>query len=183
MPIRKQIPFNSFSAAINPGETYEHVVYLPTNEISLIGDDSVTFRIHYYDAAGQVRQLGAAKLVYVKKALTKSTVTMNKPYSLDPGGPVNYSIHSIANASIAGETTIKLALERYTRENSAYTEIQTLYQGTHDFSTGGDFQYNGSYTPETIYPRGEHRLKLQVTVPNTCGCKSFCRDLRSGCAI
>jgi hypothetical protein len=82
---------------------------------------------------------------------------------LDPGAPVNYSIHSFSEASIAGETTIKLVLEKYIRENSTYSEIQTLFQGTHDFSTGGDFQYNSSYTPETVYPRGSYRLKLEVT--------------------
>jgi ligand-binding sensor domain-containing protein len=79
---------------------------------------------------------------------------------------VNYSIHSFSEASIAGETTIKLVLEKYTRENSTYSEIQTLFQEAHDFSTGGDFQYNGSYTPETVYPRGSYRLKLEVTAPN-----------------
>jgi hypothetical protein len=128
------IGFESFSAAINPDETYEHVVYLSTKDISLMGNEKVTFRIHYYDAEGQFRQLGNAKLVYVKKALTQSTLELNTPYAVAPGGSLDYSVHSFSDLAIAGETTVKLALEKYNRENSTYAEIETLFQGTHDFS-------------------------------------------------
>jgi hypothetical protein len=104
--------------------------------------------------------------VFVKKALTQSTLELNTPYALAPGASLNYSLHSFSDLALAGETTVKLALERYNRENSTYSEIQTLFQGTHDYSVNGDFQHTGNYTPETVYPSGQYRLKLEVTAPN-----------------
>ncbi|MGD2092953.1 MAG: hypothetical protein PVH61_42715 [Candidatus Aminicenantes bacterium] len=160
------IGFESFSAAINPDETYEHVVYLSTNDISLMGNEKVTFRIKYRDPEGNLRQLSAAKAVFVKKALTQSTLELNNSYAVAPGGSLDYSLHSFSDLALAGETTVKLALERYNRENSTYAEIETLFQGTHDYSTNGDFQHTGTHTPETVYPSGQYRLKLEVTAPN-----------------
>jgi hypothetical protein len=160
------IHFNSFSITVEPGETVEHTAYLPTTEFSQWDNSKITFRIMYYDSEGNYKQFGAGKVVYVKKALTQSTAELNTPYALAPGGSLDYSLHSFSGASIAGETTIKLVLEKYNRENSTYSEIKTIFQGIHDYSTNGDFQYSHIYTPETVYPSGYYRLKLEVTAPN-----------------
>jgi hypothetical protein len=65
------IGFKSFSVTLEPGETYEHMVSLPSSEISLAGNEKVTFKIYYKDVEGTSKQLAAAKAVYVKKALTQ----------------------------------------------------------------------------------------------------------------
>ena len=52
------------------------------------------------------------------------------------------------------------------KENSSYVEIKTLFQGSHDFNTLGDFQHIVTYTPETVHPSGSYRVKLEVTAPN-----------------
>jgi len=113
------VSFGSFSASINPGETYEHTAYLPTTEFSQWDNHKISFRIKYYDSEGNYKQFGAGKVVYVKKALTQSIVELNHSIGIDPGSSINYSIHSFSDSSIAGETTVKLALEKYTGENSS----------------------------------------------------------------
>ena len=68
------VSFGSFSASINPGESYEHTAYLPTTEFSQWDNHKISFRIKYYDSEGNYKQFGAGKVVYVKKSLTQSIV-------------------------------------------------------------------------------------------------------------
>ena len=86
---------------------------------------------------------------------------------------MSYTVQSAAQASLEGETTIKVALEQNLRGTGQFTEIKTLNQTAHEFSTAGEFHYNGGYTPETPNPEGRYRVKLEVTAPN--GAKELTR--------
>ena len=85
--MRENIPFASFSAVIEPGEGYEHTAYFETTEISQSGDSKISIRIKYYDAEGNYKQFGAGKVIYIKKALTQSTIQLNSPNALPRGEP------------------------------------------------------------------------------------------------
>jgi hypothetical protein len=103
----------------------------------------------------------------VKGIQTISTLKFNSDRQLAPGGPFNYSIQSnFVSTPLPGDSTIKLALEKYSRESNQYEELKILKEEAHDFYSNGDFQFTGTYTPETVHPYGSYRLKLEVTTPN-----------------
>jgi ligand-binding sensor domain-containing protein len=103
----------------------------------------------------------------VKGIQTESRLNFNSPRQLTPGGTFNYSIQSkYVSTPLQGNTTIELALEKFSRESNQYEEIKILKEEAHDFNANGDFQFAGTYTPETVHPYGRYRIKLAVTAPN-----------------
>jgi hypothetical protein len=103
----------------------------------------------------------------VKGIRTESRLHFNSSRQLTPGGPFNYSIQSkFVSTPLPGNSTIKLALEKYSSVSHQYEEIKILKEEAYDFNANGDFQFAGTYTPETVHPYGSYRLKLAVTAPN-----------------
>ncbi|MCX6580277.1 MAG: hypothetical protein NT166_08835, partial [Candidatus Aminicenantes bacterium] len=176
--------FPSFQVILPPGEEYQHNVSLPTTQFNSYVKSSITVRIQYYDANGVLKQTGPGKTFFLLGTMTNSTLKLNTPSPILPGGTLNYSITSrYIIDPLPGNTNIKLTLEKYNKANSQYSEIQTLYQLDHDFTQSPTFQYNGSYSPNPIHTNGEYRIKLEVTAPSGLKepprCQSFYYD-RSG---
>ncbi|MGD2092848.1 MAG: CARDB domain-containing protein, partial [Candidatus Aminicenantes bacterium] len=103
----------------------------------------------------------------VKSIQTVSKLLFNSGRQLTPGSPFGYSIQSkFVSSPLPGNSIIKLVLEKYNRETSQYEEIKILKEEAHDFYSNGDFQFTGTYSPETAHPYGRYRVKLEVTAPN-----------------
>ncbi|HLP46035.1 MAG TPA: hypothetical protein VK469_08815, partial [Candidatus Kapabacteria bacterium] len=168
--------FPSFSVNLSPGAQYDHIVSLPTNQFPSYLKGSLTVRIQYYDADNVLKQLGAPKVIFLMGAMTESTLELNGKQNVNqfftPGSSLNYEVSSHYLLNIAGNSTIKLSIEKQINEengipqNAEYSEIKTIYEATHDFLTNGNFHYSGVYTPQPIHPGGWYRLKLEVTAPN-----------------
>ncbi|MCP4152718.1 MAG: hypothetical protein GY757_33605 [bacterium] len=175
------IPFDSFSVEIPPGEEYAHVAKMSTESYNPYRKSTVTFRIQYNEPDGTLKQIGAAKLVFMMGALTQSTLgfTADKRTRMEPGSSFKYTVNSaFTDTPQPGNTTIKVVLEQAGARYAEYNEIETLYQTTHDFTTANTFAYDTTYTPPEVLPNGYYRLKTEVTAPNGLKEKALYQDFR-----
>ena len=102
----------------------------------------------------------AKKGFRVKGIQTRSTLKLNTPSPVAPGGSLNYTIHSAyITQPLPGNASIRVSLEKGTWN-------KVIYETSHDYSLAGAFAYTGTYTPETVHPSGFYRLKLEVIAAN-----------------
>ena len=152
---------------VGPGEEKEYYLEVDFPQyMANYKEFQAFFNLRYKsdpDASYKTNQKG----FLVKGIQTVSKLTFNSQRQLIPGGPFNYSIQSkFVSTPLPGNSTIKLTLEKYSRASNQYEEIKILKEEAHDFNANGDFQFPGTYTPETVHPHGSYRLKLEVTAPN-----------------
>jgi hypothetical protein len=155
------------SLTLAPGEEKQYIIDVTFPQyMSNYKEIRAFFHLHHKlntETSHRYTQKG----LLVKGIRTVSRLNFNSDRQLTPGGPFNYSIQSkYVSTPLQGNTTIKLALEKYSRASNQYEEIKILKEEEYDFNANGDFQFAGIYTPETVHPYGRYRLKLEVTAPN-----------------
>ncbi|MCX6556062.1 MAG: hypothetical protein NTW95_01290 [Candidatus Aminicenantes bacterium] len=130
------------------------------------GSSPITMRLQYVEA-GVLRQIGAAKVVFLKAQATSSLLAIQGTTNIFKNGTaIDYSITANNNGGAAyGLTKIRLMVDRYV--NKSYQELATVYEIEHDFTSGNAFQYNGQFIPSQLYAPGTYRMRLAVSTSDS----------------